>query len=152
MRKLLVVLPLLGLIVLASCSKEKRLKNRIADEKWNISKVSGTISTTFFGMPLSLPVNQANAGSIELKENGSGTIIAVDSTGSENITVTSWSNTADKITINHNSPQSFPNPLIFTVKTNEKSKQVWNNTQSLTEIDNGDTTIINFNLDYELTK
>ncbi len=121
---------MLAAMVFASCSKEKQLKGRL-EGTWNIDRLDATISGT------NIPFT--NCGTYTFNSDGSGvsSITLIGTT--PDVTNFTWTNTATTITTIETATATNPSPnktpLVYTVKTNEKTKQEW----TATETDNGVT-------------
>lgn len=104
-------------ILFTSCSKETKLTNRL-EGTWNIDKLDFTITPSGGGS--ALPFSFLNAGTFTFKSDKTGSYSITASVPPNNGTIT-WSNTATTVTINESGEPT----KIYTVTTNEKTKQVW---------------------------
>ncbi len=109
-------------ILFTSCSKEKKLANRL-EGTWNIDKLEGTITPA--GGGAGTPVSFTQVGTFTFKDDGTGSNSIVLFGQTENGTF-NWTNTATTVTIT----QSGQTPTVLTVTTNEKTKQVWTATET----------------------
>lgn len=131
MKKILSITFIIALsaTMFVSCSKEKTLKKRIVGT-WNMDKLEGTITPS--GGGAAIPLVFTNAGTMTFKDDGNGSYQTVILGSTTNGTIT-WTNTATTVTVN----QSGEPTKIYTVSTNEKTKQVWTTTYT----DNGDQVV-----------
>lgn len=105
-------------ITLTGCSKEKRLANRL-EGTWNIDELKT------LDQGIGTPTVIANIGTFTFKDDNTGSV-TISFLGQSETTAFTWSNTATTVTLNvSGEPQE-----ILTVSTNEKTKQVWTNTDS----------------------
>ncbi|MSQ79988.1 MAG: hypothetical protein EXR21_10045 [Flavobacteriaceae bacterium] len=110
----------------SSCSKEKQLKKRLVGT-WNIDKFDGTITDA--GGGAATPYSFANAGTFTFKDDNTGSysIVILGTTDNGSI---NWANTENSVTITESGAPT----IIYTVTTNEETRQVW----TTTYIDDGD--------------
>ncbi len=104
-------------ILFTSCSKEKKLANRL-EGTWNIDKYD--ISFTPSGGGVATPLSFTNVGTFSFKDDKTGSYSIVILGSTDNGTYT-WSNTATTVTMTENGQT----PITYTATTNEKTKQVW---------------------------
>jgi hypothetical protein len=122
-------------IIFTGCSKEKTLQKRLVGT-WNIDILSGTVTPSGGGAGTSY--SYSNIGTFTFKDDGTGSSVITVSGQTENSNF-NWVNTATTVTIT----ESGHSPSIYTVSTNEKTKQVWtysDNDASTNTTDNGTVT------------
>lgn len=109
--------------ILLSCSKEKKLANRL-EGIWNVDKYEYTYSNK--------TVSYANIGTMEFKKDGTGknNLSYMDSDGTKINDSESfkWSNTENTVTIIGNSNSGSGSTQLWTVDDNSRKTQVWKST------------------------
>lgn len=125
----------------SSCSKEKQLKKRLVGT-WNVDKVAGTVTVKIAGFPDNVqPVDTANAGTIIFKDDATGS-----NQGGQSMT---WLNTDVTVALTDKTDNT---TKTYTVTTNEKTRQVWTNTETTTSVVFGMTITYVNNLTITLSK
>lgn len=104
----------------SGCSKEKALTKRLVGT-WNIDKYDGTITDA--GGGLATPFSFSNVGTYTFKDDNTGSYSFVILGTTDNGTI-NWTNTENTVTITESGEPT----LIYTVTTNEKTRQVWTTT------------------------
>ena len=125
----------------SGCSKQKQIMKRLVGT-WNIDKVAGTVTVKITGFPDQVNnVDSTNAGTVTFKDDATGT-------NQDGHSMT-WLNTDKTVALTDKTDNTTET---YTVTTNEKTKQVWTNTETTTSVVFGMTITYVNNLTITLSK
>lgn len=122
LQKFTPVLLVAVMFVVAGCSKTKKLTKRL-EGTWNVDKMEGVYTPT--GSVIGYSFSWTNLGTYTFKDDMTGSYSMVINGSASNGSF-NWTNTETTVT----TTESGNTPEIFTVTTNEKTKQVWTGSQS----------------------
>ena len=142
MKKLITLIALALVIVVSSCSKEKKLEKRLADNTWNISKIEWTKTETgLFGASVTTGT-ETNAGTFTFTETTGTSTMTIDDETFDNASF-SWtvSDGGDQIMMTYDLTIEGTNTTqrAMVIEENGKSSQKWVLTEQRVEASTGET-------------